>query len=354
MKASRRLAVAASRLVPKKWHFHLFSLPVDILHGPLTGLIDGYSSMVGSAGTLHSIPKGIAWTRGAHFDAKGRLLFDLSPGLNRDMASWLLERGCLLPGIKHLRYDVVSLLADGHSNYFHWLFGVLPLLEVLDPDTIARKRFLACCDNQFQKQTLALFGIPNSAVIPARRRTFYSAPLLHVPTTHTGPVAPTLESLIFLNQHLVKNPSRPLPPPPAGPRFYISRRLASSRKLVNESVLLDLLEPYGFKHVTMETLTVAQQISLFHNAEIILSPTGAALANLAFCRPGTSVLILMPKGCDDFLYRDLAETAGLNSHLQWLEPATGAESDPVKSDLMLTPGDLDSIRTNLHALGLKA
>ncbi len=352
MKLARRLALAAAPFVPQKWHLRLLSLPVDVLRGPLESFIPGYKSQVGPTGALHSIPRGIAWSRGAHFDSQGRLLHNLSPGLNRDMEYWLQVRGGFFPRVQNLEHEVVSLVADGHANYFHWLFGVLPLLEVLDPASLPNRRYLACCDSPFQLKTLELLGIPNHAVIPARPRTFYRAPVLQIPATFSGPTAPTQENMAFLHQRLVENPAQPLPPSPAGPRFYISRRNATSRRLANESALLKLLEPLGFDLVNMEDFSVSQQISLFHHAEAVISPTGAALANLAFCRPGTRVLIFMPAGCEDYLYRDLAQTARLDARLQWVPLAPGADPDPVKSDFILDSADLESVQSNLGALGL--
>jgi capsular polysaccharide biosynthesis protein len=44
----------------------------------------------------------------------------------------------------------------------------------------------------------------------------------------------------------------------------------------------------------MEDLTVTQQIDLFRRAELVISPHGAALANILFCPAATAVLELSP------------------------------------------------------------
>ena len=38
------------------------------------------------------------------------------------------------------------------------------------------------------------------------------------------------------------------------------------------------------------TLTVQEQIDVFHGAEVIIAPHGAALTNITFCTPGARVL----------------------------------------------------------------
>jgi hypothetical protein len=46
--------------------------------------------------------------------------------------------------------------------------------------------------------------------------------------------------------------------------------------------------------VYLEGMSVADQILLFQRAEFVISPHGAALANLIFCEPGTKVIEFMP------------------------------------------------------------
>ena len=344
MKLLRKMAVTLAPFLPSPLRFPLLSLPAGILTGDLSVSVTGYSVKRGPGGAVHHIPSGIAWTRGAHLDEHGRLLNDLSPGMNRNMEYWLRERGVFLPRLQHLEHEVVSLIADGHDNYYHWLYDVLPKLAAFDFSTLSSLRFLACTKHPFHLQTLELLGISRCSVISALRLNFYRSPLLQVPVAPTGPI---LESILFLRKYLVDNPAQPLPQSPAGPRFYISRSNASSRRLNNETELLKLLTPLGFQVVTTENLTAAQQISLFHHAEIIISVTGAALANLAFCRPGTRLLILMPQNCEDFLYRDLALTTGLDPVLQSILLVPDSDADPVKSNLVLDEARLACIRSTV-------
>ncbi|MGK7939840.1 MAG: DUF563 domain-containing protein [Crocosphaera sp.] len=65
-------------------------------------------------------------------------------------------------------------------------------------------------------------------------------------------------------------------------RILISRSKAQSRKVINEKELLNLLEDYGFKKYCLEDLTIEEQIELFYDAEIVIAPHGAGLANLIF------------------------------------------------------------------------
>jgi capsular polysaccharide biosynthesis protein len=62
----------------------------------------------------------------------------------------------------------------------------------------------------------------------------------------------------------------------------------------NEADVLALLEPLGFTCVDPGSLSVADQIRTFAEADVIVAAHGAALANLVFCSPGSAVVELFP------------------------------------------------------------
>ena len=108
-----------------------------------------------------------------------------------------------------------------------------------------------------------------------------------------------------------------------------------------------MIEPLGFRSVLLETLSLAEQLALFRDAEAVISPTGAALAHLHLCRPDTRLLILMPQGCTDFLYRDMAQTVGLTPQLLDVPLAPGSDPDPVKADLILDEACLAAVKSHI-------
>jgi capsular polysaccharide biosynthesis protein len=73
--------------------------------------------------------------------------------------------------------------------------------------------------------------------------------------------------------------------------IYLSRNKYEGRRISNESNLLKILEKHGFQTVYPEELSVAEQISLFKNADVIVSPHGASLANIIFCKNVTLIEI---------------------------------------------------------------
>ena len=65
---------------------------------------------------LVAVPHGIAWRRGAHLTADGRLIDPLSVGMNLSMDRWLVKRQRFFPKIQRVPGTVISLSTDGHNN----------------------------------------------------------------------------------------------------------------------------------------------------------------------------------------------------------------------------------------------
>jgi hypothetical protein len=83
---------------------------------------------------------------------------------------------------------------------------------------------------------------------------------------------------------------KPAPRRP-GNRILISRAGAANRRILNEADLLQALSPLGFERYRLETLPMEEQIALFQDAECVVAPHGAGLANLVFA-PETAVVEL--------------------------------------------------------------
>lgn len=95
-------------------------------------------------------------------------------------------------------------------------------------------------------------------------------------------------------------------------RIYLTRtRTATKRLMLNEAALIAALEGEGFSIVEPEALSIADQIALFASAETVVAPTGAALANVLYCRPGTRVVEIQPTGTPQIWVRNLAVQADL-------------------------------------------
>lgn len=81
----------------------------------------------------------------------------------------------------------------------------------------------------------------------------------------------------------------------AWPRQIYIRRNSSARRLVNGFEIEETLLARGFSIIEPERLSFAEQVQLFSQAETVVGATGAALANLVFCRPSARIVIMIAK-----------------------------------------------------------
>lgn len=77
-----------------------------------------------------------------------------------------------------------------------------------------------------------------------------------------------------------------------GRRIILSRRGFAQRRLVNEADIIEALRPHGFEVVHPEQLTFAEQVAIYHSANIIVGSASSALINCMFCRPNARVVAL--------------------------------------------------------------
>ena len=74
-------------------------------------------------------------------------------------------------------------------------------------------------------------------------------------------------------------------------KIYISRK--GNREIVNEEEILEIVHKYDIE-VIKDLIEEDKQPELFHDCQLVIGSHGAALTNIAFCRPNTKVLELIP------------------------------------------------------------
>ncbi|MCE0523771.1 MAG: glycosyltransferase family 61 protein [Methylacidiphilales bacterium] len=363
----KRLAAQIARVLPPSWRFPVCGvsasvcgpeatqpLPPEAFVSPDPRFLKPVSEFLDPAhlsplalvqSHLVAVPRGIAWSRGAHLTADGRLIDPLSVGMNFPMDYWLVKRQRFFPKIDRVPGTVISLTTDGHNNYYHWMLDVLPKLFIALAAGLGRGTFYLGASTPFQKQTLELLGIPPSRVIDCNTFRFLQADELIVPflgqrhppnVFNAGKCRLLADVFSFL---LAAKPSSEKLPT----RFIVSRGKTRSRRVVNEAELVARLEPLGFRPIYLEDLSLAEQITLFARAEAIVASTGAGLVNLVHTRPGVPVAILMPEECPDLVCRDIAAFARLRCEIFYAQRHPPETTDKIGCDMTLDAQLLDNI-----------
>lgn len=221
-----------------------------------------------------------------------------------------------LPAVETINGTVVALASLSGTTYFHWMVDILPRLELLRRGGLDWAEvdwfWVNGGDAAFQRSTLRQLGIPGEKILSSDRHPYIQAEQLIVPSFASpfGWIEPW--GLEFLRRAFLPSPvdlsrsdlSRSdLSQPDSSSadwfhgelpeRVYISRSVAKHRQVLNESAVLDRLQPAGFTVVQLEQLSFEAQVAIFAHAKVIIAPHGSGLTNLVFCRPGTVVVELM-------------------------------------------------------------
>jgi len=261
------------------------------------------------------------------FTARRRLLVDsVSTGDLRDLVGWRQLLGAApvdLPGL-------TSTFRSFQNTYYHTLIDNLPRLFLLDE---ARRQFgiepelLVAGPLTPAEAFLVPRLAPGLRVREVDPRHVYRAErflfLGFLTRRFSGWLPP--EYLAWLRRRIA--PGRP---PRRDRRIWISRQVIAGRHMrnvTNEAAVMDALAPLGFEAYRLEDLTIPQQVELFYDAEMVVAPHGAGLANLIF-GSGARVLELFPSRFVVPHYHLLAAACG-HTHTWWCGDGRHRDSDLV-------------------------
>ena len=241
----------------------------------------------------------------------GRLLTELNdnqgvPGRNPIFRRRRFSRHPL-----RLDGNCLSLVQPLSGNYFHWLTESLAMLARMEP-------YIAGIDHVIvpqvlqsqQRESLLLAGIPAHRLVALPPGEIILCERLYGLTFRSGWLLSQQEMLWLRHTFLGQEPLRPESPDAGGRRIYVSRADATSRRVLNEPALMELLASYGFQSVRCSDLSCAEQAQCFYGADMIVSLHGAALTNLLFCRAGAHVLEIFPPRWSPLCFFGLSQLVG--------------------------------------------
>ena len=219
----------------------------------------------------------------------------------------VFEKGT--PRIKRkINGKVLSLLTGGggNDNYWHWLFDVLPRIDICENIIELDKiDFFLLPDNKrkFQIETLEILGIPQRKQISSVNFRHIISKELYVtnhPVVLTNDATAGIQNMpLWISEWLKKkfikkninekvNFSK---------KIYIDRsdsisNIKDLRSITNEEEIKQFLLQNGFKIIKLGDLHFKDQVLTFNNADIIVGHHGAGFANLAFCKSNTKIIEL--------------------------------------------------------------
>jgi capsular polysaccharide biosynthesis protein len=276
------------------------------------------------------IPNGFADAQGNVFSADGCLVLGASLAVRSHVDDYYVPQRVWPPVYKTKSAGVVTSSLQG--GYYHWLFEVLPRIHMLRTQHPSTNRLFAQATHRFQRESLELLRIAGPELINSEDYEFVSAEELVVPFHEIGPRMQYPKWVSdFLRAALLPAATQERSADPIT-RLYISRDDAQWRRVVNEPEVLEVLEPLGFRPVKLGQASILQQVRLFHDAEVVVAPHGAALSNLVFSQPGTKVIEFQQLKLDACFFR-LSRSLGLDHY--YIRSSTGP-SNPANNHQQIT------------------
>jgi hypothetical protein len=105
-------------------------------------------------------------------------------------------------------------------------------------------------------------------------------------------------SLASVKESLLKA----LPPEASGEKRIVLLRQSAYRRIKNIKKVLSVLNEYGFVPIDIGSLTLCEQISVIHNAEVIVSQGGSGITNMLFANPNVKFIGLIGPAKNQHLF----------------------------------------------------
>jgi hypothetical protein len=228
-----------------------------------------------------------------------------------------------------VRFDTVAAALPTWTNYYHWTIECLPrirLLEAYGERTGDYPELLVPTDRPtWMDETL--YRIDYGGKLVAWDGGIASADRLVVPT-FPEPVSVDcrwLRDRMYDRTHAERN---------EGKLIYISRADATLRRVRNMEQIRPILNTYGVETYVLSELSVAEQVELFAEAELIVAPHGAGLTNIVYADEAAVVELFGDKKAASFAR--LAKLLGHDyTYLDCDERGVDIVVDPTKLERML-------------------
>lgn len=279
---------------------------------------------------LNSTPPRAVFFANQYINQRWGLVYDLAN--KHIIQSAYLKPDDLITQIKNVNKktsrkldpDFYYVMGFNHdfANYYHWVLQCFPTLMLFRE---IKKKYenvkLLLPDNLpvFATEYLDIFEdiLPKDITFLTNDTGLYYAEKLFYPSFLGGEFAFNISPAIInfyaeLTSKIVNQSNFNNVASNNHKLSYFHRLDSENRKILNETNLLELLENKFNASIFSNSSPIKQQIENFRNSDIIISPHGAGLSNLLFCRENTIVIELMPENYINPCFATIAVNKYLN------------------------------------------
>ncbi|MFB9375781.1 DUF563 domain-containing protein [Kineococcus gynurae] len=222
-----------------------------------------------------------------------------------------------LPGVARLPGTTVNLLTPWAWNYYHFSVQGAPRLGLLEQagwleDALAADTWLVPDPRHaWVGQWLDRMGVPVDRRRTLRRGERVAAERLLVTSVPSANrwVPPWVVEWM---RRTVDPGTAPASTAGPGRRVFLDREPQDKRRIVNRDEVLAVLAEFDVEVLRTGRLPLRDEAAEVAAADVVVAVIGAASANLAFCRPGTRVVEILPAALVSAATAKLCRSAGLD------------------------------------------
>lgn len=263
--------------------------------------------------------------------------------------------------------NVIHLLKEHSTNYYHWLFEIMPrLIKVVDH---------LANNVEYQNQLFTILvnkGVVRNCIellalaMPSKfcyeveyiekgelvkcKKLHYVSPFWYAfdNTKHYPDVSKDFlvdrsavqmvrEALCY-HKEVVDSNAR---------KIYLGRRNGQMRNIINVEQVESMMENLGFEMIFTDIMSIEDQINLFQSAKIVVGAAGAAFSNMIFMQQDANVVMFSPsiKRTNYYIFQQIADVSGVNLVHFLTTPKKGAKT--VHDDFYIDCDDLQILLNKL-------
>jgi len=298
---------------------------------------------ISEAGLYH-LPETYLFGDSGAVVSKGNRLFDeFYHDFDTGTSSYFRSFGMFAWNVPR-RPEWIALLCAPSANvtYYHWIFDSLPRIHLLESVSPYLELYaVPAALDPVRHETLDVLGIGREQLLLMQPRDKIFCEHLVVPSLPGSQGAVPDWAIRFLRESYLPAVANL---PRRRQHTYLVRGSLTRRPVLNEEGVIDVMRRRGFQIVQSDKLSFVEQVRVFRDSEIVVSPHGAGLTNLVFCENASVLDLFSPGYFKPDSYYTLAAQLGLPYEFQ-LSP-TPQRSEPVGSQRV----NLDELRWNLDRI----
>lgn len=231
-------------------------------------------------------------TDGAVVSENNKLIADISTQIGLNLPEHSLFKKRIYSKLVKVKGKTLLISANGAStNYFHWIFDLLPQIEIIIKAGCKLDEFdqilLSGNNLPFQLDSLQKLNFPIEKIVWLNNDSHFFVENLIV--SSLPGLSGNIPHWVIDYLHDIFSPfqerNNNLPE-----KIWIDRSDAKNKRKIDNVENIDFNEFKDFEKVQLSKLTFQQQIDYFYNAKEIAGIHGAGFTNLLFCQPGVKVV----------------------------------------------------------------